>query len=234
MKITVKFSITQDHGFVTTPQPRPHLSVIPDVCHLFRHAWQSVSHHHTSSGWRFLAVASSSPASPWHSALNVFCPPAWIINKRKPPLRRCCTLRRAHADAGSPGCTPVTANHRRRFWLALVCHQALRASTRACTQPSVTGEGFGIQWCTGVRGLGCVWMHVYTQTHSDKYSETEVHHTSILSLPCRLSASSSDKPTHPYSRGVNTVVGTWDTHTHTIIDKIIRKLISVFLQKVCD
>lgn len=39
-----------------------------------------------------------------------------------------------------------------------------------------------------------------------------LHHlTSILSFPCVFSASSSDKPTHPYSSGVNTVVGTLKT-----------------------
>lgn len=67
----------------------------------------------------------------------------------------------------------------------------------------------------------CVRAHC---THTRTYTADSPHicinaclllyFTSIWSLPCLLSASSSDKPTQPYSSGVNTVVATC-THTHT-------------------
>lgn len=56
------------------------------------------------------------------------------------------------------------------------------------------------------------------QIHSENILPISCHElliayslTSIPSFPCLFSASSSDKPTQLYSRGVNTVVGTCHT-----------------------
>ena len=77
--------------------------------------------------------------------------------------------------------------------------------------------------CGHVRGFFskyCVLEILYFQLEIQWLLQQHIHHicphlTSMPSLPSLFSASSSDRPTQPYSRGVNTVVGTWYIHRDT-------------------